>query len=57
MTRLHDSHPGRVLALRRGRYVPRQIYIYPDASGDSRKSNNASATDIAQLKQAGFNVW
>ncbi|GDM23455.1 hypothetical protein BvCmsNSNP023_01450 [Escherichia coli] len=34
----------------------REIYIYPDASGDSRKSNNASATDIAQLKQAGFNV-
>ena len=40
-----------------GRYVAsRQIYIYPDASGDSRKSNNASATDIAQLKQAGFSV-
>ncbi|PZA23459.1 terminase, partial [Enterobacter hormaechei] len=36
-----------------GRYVSsRQIYIFPDASGDSRKSNNASATDIAQLKQA-----
>lgn len=40
-----------------GRYVSsRQVYIYPDASGDSRKSNNASATDIAQLKQAGFSV-
>lgn len=40
-----------------GKYVAsRQIYIYPDASGDSRKSNNASATDIAQLKQAGFSV-
>lgn len=34
----------------------REIYIYPDASGDSRKSNNASITDIEQLKQAGFNV-
>lgn len=34
----------------------REIYIYPDASGDSRKSNNASSTDIAQLKQAGFHV-
>ncbi|HAN3117085.1 TPA: DUF1367 family protein [Escherichia coli] len=34
----------------------REIYIYPDASGDSRKSSNASTTDIAQLKQAGFNV-
>jgi len=40
-----------------GRYVAsRQIYIYPDASGDSRKSNCASLTDIAQLKEAGFNV-
>ncbi|SQI38062.1 Uncharacterized conserved protein [Providencia alcalifaciens] len=34
----------------------REIYIYPDASGDSRKSNNASSTDIAQLRQAGFHV-
>ena len=34
----------------------REIYIYPDASGDSRKSNNASKTDIEQLRQAGFNV-
>lgn len=34
----------------------RQIRIYPDASGDSRKSVNASTTDIAQLKQAGFAV-
>lgn len=24
----------------------REIYIYPDASGDSRKSSNASTTDI-----------
>lgn len=40
-----------------GRYVAsRQIYIYPDASGDSRKSNCASLTDIAQLKEAGFSV-
>lgn len=40
-----------------GRYVAsRQIYIYPDASGDSRKSNCASLTDIAQLREAGFNV-
>lgn len=34
----------------------REVYIYPDASGDSRKSNNASKTDIAQLQDAGFNV-
>jgi hypothetical protein len=34
----------------------REIYIYPDASGDSRKSQNASKTDIAQLNDAGFSV-
>ena len=34
----------------------RQVRVYPDASGDSRKSVNASATDIALLKQAGFIV-
>jgi hypothetical protein len=40
-----------------GRYVAsRQIYIYPDASGDSRKSNCASLTDIAQLREAGFSI-
>lgn len=33
-----------------------EILIYPDASGDSRKSVNASATDIDLLKQAGFKV-
>lgn len=26
----------------------REIYIYPDASGDSRKSSNASTTDISR---------
>lgn len=34
----------------------REIYVYPDASGDSRKSVNASETDIALLKAAGFHV-
>lgn len=33
-----------------------QIRVYPDASGDSRKSVNASETDIALLKAAGFQV-
>lgn len=34
----------------------REIRIYPDASGGSRKSVNASTTDIAILKQSGFIV-
>lgn len=34
----------------------RPIMVYPDASGDSRKSINASATDLAILRSAGFVV-
>lgn len=34
----------------------REIHIYPDASGASRKSNSASETDIHQLQSAGFHV-
>ncbi len=33
-----------------------KIYIYPDASGGSRKSVNASISDIALLQQASFVV-
>lgn len=34
----------------------RQIRVYPDASGGSRKSVNASVTDIKLLKEGGFMV-
>lgn len=37
------------------KYPKRNITIYPDASGDNRKTNNASETDISQLKKH-FNV-
>ena len=33
-----------------------KIWVYPDASGDSRKTNNASTSDIQILRQAGFVV-
>lgn len=33
-----------------------QIVVYPDASGQNRKSSNASETDISLLEQAGFMV-
>lgn len=36
------------------RYAGHQVYIYPDASGNSRKSVDASKSDIALLEQAGF---
>lgn len=40
-----------------GKYVAtRQIRVYPDASGNSRKSVNASESDLALLRQAGFTV-
>lgn len=32
------------------------IYMYPDASGSARHTANASTSDIALLKQAGFTV-
>ena len=34
------------------KYPKHRITIYPDASGQNRKSSNASETDISQLKQA-----
>ena len=38
------------------RYQGHSIFVYPDASGNNRKSNNASESDIALLKKAGFMV-
>lgn len=38
------------------RFAGHRITVYPDASGDNRKSSNASQTDIALLKKAGFTV-
>jgi phage terminase large subunit len=38
------------------KYSGHKIFIYPDASGNNRKSQNASESDIALLKQAGFNI-
>jgi len=36
------------------RYAGHKITIYPDASGNSRKTVNASESDISLLRQAGF---
>ena len=38
------------------RYQRCTIRVYPDASGGSRKSVNASKTDISLLQEAGFSV-
>ena len=40
----------------KSRYEGHTIYIYPDASGNNRKSNNASESDIQMLRNAGFTV-
>ena len=45
-----------MIASIKSRYVGHAIYVYPDASGSSRKSNNASESDISLLRTAGFNV-
>lgn len=39
------------------RYKEHHIRIYPDASGKSRKTVNASISDISLLEQAGFAVY
>lgn len=43
-------------ALLRAKHPEAKVIVYPDASGESRKSNNASQSDLAVLRQAGFAV-
>lgn len=38
------------------RYPNNKIHVYPDASGNSRKSVNAAETDLSLLRKAGFSV-
>lgn len=38
------------------RFAGHGMYIYPDASGDSRKSQDASKTDLSIIKSAGLSV-
>jgi hypothetical protein len=47
--------PAMIKAIK-ARWPNNPIFVYPDASGDSRKSNNASETDLALLRNAGFTV-
>ena len=43
-----------MIATLKNTYHSHPVTIYPDSSGDSRKSNDASVTDISQLSNAGF---
>lgn len=47
--------PAMIKAIK-ARFPSNPIFVYPDASGDSRKSQNASTSDLALLNQAGFIV-
>lgn len=47
--------PAMIAAIK-SRYPGHAIFVYPDASGGSRKSNNASESDIALLRAARFTV-
>lgn len=47
--------PATIAAIK-ARFVGHSILVYPDASGNSRKSNNASESDIALLRAAAFKV-
>ena len=54
LTGVYDT-PAMAVILKE-RYQSHAIYVYPDASGNARKTNNASTSDIAILRQAGFTV-
>lgn len=51
---LYDT-PAMIEAIK-DRYPKHKIYVYPDASGNARKTVDASVSDISLLKGAGFYV-
>ena len=55
LTGIFDT-PAMTKALK-ARFPNNRCFIYPDASGAARKSQNASVSDIALLKSAGFHVY
>lgn len=46
----------RLIETLRNKYAGRAIYIYPDASGGSRKTVDASTSDLQLLRAAGIHV-
>ncbi len=47
--------PATITALKE-RYPDNKVYVYPDASGSGRKTSDASTSDLALFRQAGFAV-
>lgn len=54
ITKAYDT--PEMARLLKERFPGHALHVYPDASGDSRRSVNASTTDIAILQDAGFTV-
>lgn len=54
LTEVFDT-PAMIEIIKR-RYHGHSIYVYPDASGQNRKSNNASVSDLSLLRDARFFV-
>ena len=54
LTEVFDT-PAMIEIIKR-RYAGHAIYVYPDASGQNRKSNNASVSDLSLLREARFVV-
>lgn len=54
---IHNAYdtPAQISILKE-RYPGHAMTITPDASGDNRKSSNATETDFTQLKSAGFRI-
>jgi hypothetical protein len=55
MTGVYDT-PDLIAAIKQ-KYPEHNIRIYPDASGGSRKTVDASISDISLLQSAGFAVY
>lgn len=55
LTGIYDT-PAMIQTIK-AKYHGHSIRVYPDASGKSRKSVDASTSDIALLEQAGFVVY
>ena len=47
--------PATIKAIRE-KYPENKIYVYPDATGKGRKTNDASVSDLALLRGAGFSL-
>lgn len=54
ITGLLDT-PAMIAAIK-SQFQGRRIFVYPDASGQGRRSNNASESDLTLLRAAGFTV-